>query len=232
MNVNTLKIQRYLNKGSTLASDMGIHINIPKNNLERKHYLGMSTLGSCSRELWIGYHAPQYWGSFDNESNPKMDRIYRLGHIIEAEVLYYLELGGATLSHLQYEITDFNKRLRGHCDAVIDNEFLVEIKGLNDDYSNLLSSLGLKKSFLNYYIQMQLYIHYLKLKGGYMIDYNKNRSEFVVEYIDYEPEIAQKYINKAGNILNSNHINQVTNFEYDIDGDCKWCSALSLCNQL
>ena len=60
----------------------------------KRNYMGGSILGKeCDRQLWYEYHQP-----IAND-NPRIERIFNLGHLLEVYVISLLKHSGYTVHH-------------------------------------------------------------------------------------------------------------------------------------
>lgn len=203
--------------------------------------IGMSRLEDCPRIIWVDINHPKELEGFSisdlEESWPttrsdeiQNSRRFRMGHIIEAEIVLWLQLAGATVTDTQTRMTDFGGRLKGFTDLVINNTYVGEVKGLKGEKCEELKVRGMRDTYPNYYTQLNLYLHYRKLNEGFWIVYNKNTSEIIPIYqkIDLERVTTRK--NKAFNIISAPRIDLVR-----IDRstqDCERCYMNPICDKL
>lgn len=164
-------------------------------------YMGCSGIGKeCDRQLWYSYHSPI------KTKDPRILRIFRLGHIIEKEVLDLLRMAGFTI----YSSGDDDSQYGGldeeigyNIDGVLmmdDVPYLLEIKSASDKRFNQMVKVGVKLSDPVYYVQMISYMKYMDLDRGLFIAYNKNTSDIHVEVIVASNMEANYFINRGKEI--------------------------------
>lgn len=123
----------------------------------------------------------------------------------------------------------------GSCDGKIRGPHLPpgwgleEFKTHNDKSFKMLNAQGVIKSKPAHFIQMQMYMHYMKLDWALYVAVNKNDDELYFELVRYEPYIAAQAIDLARVVLTSREapkkISQDPSFF-----ECKWCAYSSICH--
>ena len=167
-------------------------------NEKKREYLGASIIGTeCDRELWYKIH------SFRPELSPRKKRIFRLGHSIEKEVIDLLSLAGFQLfTHKENgEQWGFKSGpFAGHCDGVLkdgDTPYVFDVKSTKNSFFNQYKKKGVRAVSKEYYIQLLLYMKYLKVSQGLIIFYNKDNSEIHVEQIEADNDLVSAYEDRA-----------------------------------
>ena len=166
-----------------------------------RKYLGASIIGKeCDRQLWYEYHQPI------NNMNPRVERIFHLGHLIESYIITLLKYSGYKVYHdennAQYGFAD--EEVGGHIDGVIiiDNvPHLLEIKSANDSRFKDMVKLGIKISDPVYYAQVQVYMKYMELEKACFVVLNKNTSDIHSEIIEYDPIEANYLVSRGKEII-------------------------------
>lgn len=175
-------------------------LSLSKEQKDRS-YMGCSGIGKeCDRQLWYSYHEPK------RTDDPRILRIFRLGHIIEKEVIDLLKLGGFTIYSSDDESSQYggiDEEIGYNIDGVLmmdDVPYLLEIKSASDKRFNQMIKVGVKLSDPVYYVQMISYMKYMELDRGLFIAYNKNTSEMHVEIIVASNMEANYFINRGKEI--------------------------------
>lgn len=172
---------------------------------EQKHrtYLGGSVIGKeCDRELWYNFHEPV------KNDNPRVQRIFDFGHLLESYVIALLKHSGFQVYHDdgsgQYGFTD--EEVGGNVDGIImlnDEPHLLEIKSASDKRFNEMVKLGVRQSDPVYYTQMQTYMHYMELEKGLFLAINKNDCTLHTEIVEYSRMEAEYAIKRGKEIVRS-----------------------------
>ena len=151
-----------------------------------------SEIGSCIRKVWYSY-------KFPIEFEPKLIKIFELGNILHGFVTNVLKSEKTTdvkLIKTEFPfkeiIDDFI--ISGRIDNLImiksnNKKILIEVKSTgNIAYINEAKSDNIS--------QLQLYMHYLKIKNGLLLYVNKNDLMSKVFNVNYDEKEAQKIINR------------------------------------
>lgn len=142
-------------------------------------------------------------------SNPKLLRLFRLGHVIEDEVIGLLEIAGFTVKNQQLELGV--ERWLGHIDGLIDmghggipDWCLLEVKSANSARFKLLRELGSYEDWhTGYAAQIHAYLLHLndeivrsvlhaEITDAIVVVYNKDTSELYTERIPFDRDVARK----------------------------------------
>jgi CRISPR/Cas system-associated exonuclease Cas4 (RecB family) len=166
-------------------------------------YLGGSVIGKeCDRQLWYDFHAPIL------NDNPRVQRIFDFGHLLESYVIALLKHSGYKVFHddgdAQFGFTD--EEVAGNIDGVIvldDHPHLLEIKSASDKRFKEMVKVGVRQSDPVYYTQMQTYMHYMELDKGLFVAINKNDCALHTEVIDYNKMEATYAIKRGKEIVRS-----------------------------
>jgi hypothetical protein len=192
-------------------------------------YLGTSTLGEvCDRKLWYSYKSPE------PILDPRINRIFRLGHLIEKEVTDLITESGlvtylADENGNQFGFTD--GIIGGHCDGVIIvNELahLLEIKSAKNSRFNTIKKEGIRIAEPIYYTQVAVYAEKLELKYIKFIVYNKDTSELYEEDLHEDPIEAHASINRGKDIGNRESEPE-RKYDHKSNFNCKLCSHRAKC---
>ena len=162
---------------------------------EDRAYIGASGIGAkCLAELEFGLR-----GFPAKQPEPKLARIFRDGHRIEAQVVrdlrkagyFVLEKDEMTGRQWHYEMA--GGHVKTNTDGMIaldkskpDRLSLLEVKSMNDELWNKFKDHGVKVSHPKYYDQMQMMMGMSGLTDCLFIAYNKNTSLYHTEYVEFD----------------------------------------------
>ena len=158
-----------------------------------RDYIGASGIGHpCD-----AYQAYSLRGFPNTEPDARLKRIFRLGHILEDEVVKDLkekadvrvwEVDG--LSGRQHTYEEWNGHVVCHMDGHIeldDGELRVlEIKSMNDASFKKFKKDGVKYSHPRYFAQVQMMMGMSQIHETFFIAVNKNNSEYHAEIVKYD----------------------------------------------
>jgi CRISPR/Cas system-associated exonuclease Cas4 (RecB family) len=211
-----------------------------------RDYLGASLIGNpCARQIWYSFNNyPRE--PFSAETLMRFEDGHRTEDLT-AERLRSIE--GITLwTHKedgsQYGFSAFNGKFKGHCDGVIQglkqapssihvweckaseykkyNEF-TKVKAKHGDKDTL------KNWNENYYIQANLYMHFLQIDRHYTTVAYAGGRNYQSCRTDYDPVVAEMAIDKAEKIINTKEppkkISEKPDFYI-----CKWCDYRKVCH--
>ena len=164
------------------------------NNLERektRQYIGASGVGHpCNAYLSFCLR-----GFPEAEITPKVKRIFRDGNRIEDEVVKDLKLAGYEVKEVdevtgkQHRYSMFGDHVVGNSDGIIvidKEEYVLEIKSMNDARWKKCKKVGVKVSDYKYFAQMQLLMGLSGIHKACLVSYNKNSSEYLSEIVTFD----------------------------------------------
>ena len=205
------------------------------NQKPHRGHLGASQIGSkCRRALWYSFR----WAS-DESFSGRMLRLFR--HGFEYEKLFLEDLNA-----IGYKVITKNRKTGediafrdhdGHFSGTVDGMaqspdgewLLLEFKTHNDKSFKQLQKKGVLKHKPQHFHQMQVYMHYMKVKKGLYLSVNKNDDELYHEWVEYNSGYANKLIDKARVIIDSfqppERISDDPKFF-----DCKFCPHNKVCH--
>jgi hypothetical protein len=177
------------------------HKPIPQ---EGRGYIGLSQVGhDCDRYLYYVHR-----NAARDPVYPRTIRIWERGDWEEARIIEDLENIGCNVRDEQKEISLLGGTIRGHIDGIVNNvpsatetDHLLEIKTMNDASWKQFQKKGIKEVNFQYWIQAQVYAHYLKLKRILFVAVNKNTEERCFERIHVKAGIADKYYDRVCSII-------------------------------
>ena len=173
-----------------------INATIEKKGEAKSHrgYLGLSQMGHpCDRYLYYVLH-----DAYRETIYPRTKRIWERGDWEEHRVINDLCSVGITVTHLQEEIKLKDGHVRGHVDGIITNFYptpaLLEIKTMANTYWTKVRKVGLKEANKAYWVQAQLYAHFLNLKYILYCCVNKDTEERF--FFDLPVERITEYLSR------------------------------------
>jgi hypothetical protein len=192
-------------------------------------YLGASSLGTvCDAKLWYQYTLSR------PVKDPRVLKIFRMGHILEAEHIKYMRMAGIIVHNEDKEGNQFGFTdgiIAGHVDGFIetdDENYLLEIKTYNDSRFKTLVKETVQQSDPIYYTQCQVYMHYFGLTKCIFYAINKNTCAVHEEIINYDPIEANWAINRGKQIGVMNG-RPDRKYEHKSSFGCKFCDYRKEC---
>lgn len=223
-------------KDPTLVS---IRHYLEKSQDGNRGYLGASTIGDeCARKVWYQYNREP---SFDSDAILRFND----GHRTEDAMAWLLrgvdgvELWTHDENGEQFGFEDGN--FKGHVDGVIRGllhapkttavweckctEKLKDFQKAKESYGSKGALQGWNET---YYIQAQIYMHYLKLERHYTTVCSAGLRDFDSCWTEYKQDVALKNIDRAKKILEQNEpppqaYNSSTFYK------CRWCQFNKEC---
>ena len=212
------------------------------NTQEKRSYLGASSIGDeCIRKVQLQYMQK------DQKVSAKQIRTFDIGHCLEDLIIKWLRIAGFNLKTRnengdQFGFSVADGKFAGHVDGLIygfPEEFpdkptgvcLLEIKTMNNKSWNDTQKRGVLVSKPVYYSQIQLYMAYLELDKCLFVALNKDTSDLYFEIIPFDPGMAQKYSDRAVQIIKATENNELLRC---VSGDssfflCKMCGFRDHC---
>ena len=212
------------------------------NTQEKRSYLGASSIGDeCIRKVQLQYMQK------NQKVTAKQVRTFDIGHCLEDLIIQWLRIAGFDLKTRnengeQFGFSAADGKFAGHVDGIIisfPEEFpdkstgvcLLEIKTMNNKSWNDTQKRGVLVSKPVYYSQVQLYLAYLELDRCLFVALNKDTSDLYFEIIPFDPGMAQKYSDRAVQIIKATENNELLPC---VSGDssfflCKMCGFRDYC---
>jgi len=190
---------------------------------EKRDYLGASMLGEeCVRKIQLQYM------NHEVDITAQNLRTFAIGHHLESLIAEWIILAGFDLRTTdengeQFGFSVADGKLQGHVDGIIygfppeiaENfasaakktrpgaTWLWECKTMNNKSWNDTVKRGVMVSKPQYYAQIQLYMAYMDLEANPCVftALNKDTSELYHEFIPFDPECAQRYSDRAAQII-------------------------------
>lgn len=197
---------------------------------EERRYLGASELGHyCDRYLWLKYNK-----KIKEKFKGRMLRLFRRGQLEENVVLEDLKNIGCKVYDEQKGFKDGD--IAGHIDGIVvgipedpGNPHLLEIKTHNKKSFELLKKDGVKKSKLQHWVQMQIYMYKMELDRSLYFSICKDNDEIYTERIKIDKESANLYLSKGHELTTTKKIpSKISNNSSWYQ--CKMCSGWEYCH--
>ena len=191
-------------------------------------YLGASSLGTeCDRQLWLSFFHPK------PVDNPQTLRKFKVGHYLEPMMVDLLKKAGFNVHEVDENGEQFgfeDGQIAGHCDGFIeiDGEWLLlEFKTANKFNFNTFKKEGFEDNN-KYRVQVQIYMHKFGLKRCLAFVMNKDDQEIYLEIIDYDKKVAEYYLKRGHEILESETTPE-RKYTTKMNFNCKMCSYYKEC---
>ena len=209
-------------------------------NSAKRNYIGASRLGvECERALQ--YETQNTKKNYDFE--PKTLMIFETGNSFEELAHKWLLKGGFDIENKdedgkQFGFSLFGGKVSGHCDGIVrggpggfEYPMLWECKSMNEKNFNLAKEDGIKKFSEVYYVQVQLYMKYFKLKRCMFTCVNKNTSEMYHDFIDLDVGVAEETLDKITRIFETISKGEMSPRKYHDKTffKCKFCAWRDTC---
>lgn len=206
------------NAGDPTLDEMRRQCERIGNSKEPRDYLGASLIGNpCERQIWYAYHhypaepfkAETLWNFEDGHRTEDLIAA-RLRLVPGIELYTHDEEGN------QFGFQALGGKFRGHTDGVIVGLYqapktphIWENKASGqkkfNEFQAIKADVGekhaLRKWNENYFIQAQLYMHYLECDRHYLTVALAGGREIDSCRTEYQPDVAENAINKADRIL-------------------------------
>lgn len=194
---------------STSLERVNTYLETTQSNGFRRH-LGASIIGRpCSRQLWYIFR----W-AWRVVHKGRILRLFERGHREEDALARYLRKSGI---HVLQEDPDTGQQFRvedhmGHFGGSLDSKLfdtpeypmqwiLGEYKTHNDKSFKAVKTRGVKDAKYEHFVQMQIYMQYEKLPAALYIAVNKNDDDLYMPIVEFDAEVAEKYIDRAHRII-------------------------------
>jgi hypothetical protein len=202
------------------------------NQSKPRPHLGASIAGHhCDRWIWLSFR----WAVIEKFPG-RILRLFRRGHLEEAQIVKDLEAIGVTVTDDQKRVT-LGGHVSGSIDGIADGvpgawqtAHLVEMKTHALKSFKDLAANGVEASKPQHYAQMQLYMHGLGLTRALYFAVCKDNDEIYTERVRYDEKAATAMMERAERISLADRIPD------PISTDpswylCKWCPAHAFCHK-
>jgi hypothetical protein len=167
----------------------------------RRNHLGASIIGHrCDRYLWLSFR----WVA-DPKHEGRLLRLFERGQREEDWLIEDLRRAGFTVTSQDcVERIEREGHIGGSLDGIISGlpESPSEIHVLEIKTSNLkqwgrLRDKGVRSAKPVHYVQMQLYMHKMKLSHALYVSVCKDNDEIYSERVSYSEKTAEKHLGRA-----------------------------------
>ena len=155
------------------------------------------------------------------EIDAQKQRVFSLGHILEQEIFRQLDgvvhdidkkVYSGISDHLGHEII-------GEIDCLFTDAYgttyVVDVKTMSDNsYNKLIEAQNIKESHYVYYVQLQMYMHFLGLEDSLILAYNKNNSNMAEVFCDYDAEFCKEQLKRIDTLKTHLEAGTVPELEY------------------
>jgi CRISPR/Cas system-associated exonuclease Cas4 (RecB family) len=194
-----------------------------KEDKERTRFY-ISESGKCPRAIFFRFkRAPK------KEFEAERLRIFEFGNHIQQMVLRPLESLGLV------ETTEVSippqQIISGRADIILSingERYVVDVKSI----SGRMNLAKMEKPMPDHYEQVQLYLHFFKIKKGILLYVNKDTQELKDFVFDYDPYLAEKLLKRFENLklkIESNIIPARLS-DYPINWQCQSCEYREICD--
>lgn len=208
----------------------------------KREYVGASAIGNeCLRAVQFAYAGVKP----DRVPASNMLRIWRTGHVFEAEICAWLNMAGFKVEPVdaetgkQFGFTVCDEEGQGHFDGICTGgpidlayPFLWECKALNTKNWSDVKKKGLYISKPIYAAQVAIGQGYLDLTNPAMFTaLNKNDSSLYHERVPFDQQLSQHTSDKMALVIQSTRDHQLLPraFSSNDHYKCKWCDFGPTC---
>lgn len=199
-------------------------------------HMGCSQLGHfCDRWLWLSFRwavQPRFSG--------RMLRLFRRGHMEESIIVSDLRAIGLDVHSTgkQQVCVDFGAHVSGSVDAIIESgvpeapkkRHVAEFKTHSKKSYDAVVKDGVAKSKPTHFIQMQLYMHGLKIDRALYVAVCKDDDCIYTERVRYDKDLAEKYIKRGRRLALSDRMPEPISTDPSWY-QCKFCDAHEFCHE-
>jgi CRISPR/Cas system-associated exonuclease Cas4 (RecB family) len=193
-----------------------------KEDKERTRFY-ISESGKCQRAIFFRFkRAPK------KEFEAERLRIFEFGNHIQQMILRPLESLGLV------ETTEVSippqQIISGRADIILSingERYVVDVKSI----SGRMNLAKMEKPMPDHYEQVQLYLHFFKIKKGILLYVNKDTQELKDFVFDYDPYLAENLLKRFENLklkIESNIIPARLS-DYPINWQCQSCEYREIC---
>ena len=164
----------------------------------------ISSVGGCLRKKYL-----EMRGLYKEEFDSKSLRAFELGDLFHMQAVKELIEKGEKLD-LRVVSCEVNipmqERISGRADLIISDSktgelFVVDIKSCGDYTLNEVKKGKINENYIN---QLQLYLHFFKLKRGFILFYGKHKGEVVEVEVKYDEKKCEELLITINNFLINN----------------------------
>lgn len=214
---------------------------------KKRDYLGASLIGNpCARQIWYQFNDyPRQ--PFEAETLMKFEDGHRTEELTAARLraIPGIELWTHDEQGNQFGFSLFGGKFKGHCDGVIRGLLQApkalhvwECKASGDkkfnEFKRAKQKAGdkgaLKEWNENYFVQAQLYMHFLKIDRHYLTVAAAGGRDYETCRTEYDPVVAEMAIDKAEKLINMREEPPKISNKPDFFV-CRWCDFKDICHK-
>lgn len=167
----------------------------------------------------------------------RLRRIFRIGHLLEDEVVNMLRAAGLRvwekdpLTGKQFTYEMFGGHIRAKADGQIEWEsvlHILEIKSMNDAQWKKFKADGVRLSHPKYFAQVQFEMGLSKIQSAVIVAYNKDNSDLHAQVIPFDDFTYAGLLQRAELVLKNEGQKIATD---ESDWRCKFCPKSNVCWQ-
>lgn len=211
---------------------------------DKRDYIGASSIGDpCARKLWYrfkGYHAKP----FDSATQFRFEDGHRTEELMIARLRMVegVKIWNRQEDGNQIGFSLFDGKFKGHVDGIIKGLWqspktphVLEIKCTEDlnKFRKVKHEKGDKNALKNwsetYFVQAQVYMQAFELTRHYTVVASAGGRDFDSCRTEYEAETAQRYKDRAFEIIKAEKEPQKISDKPDFYL-CRWCEFGEICH--
>jgi hypothetical protein len=210
-----------------------------------RRYLGAAVVGHvCERH--VQYHLMAARGQVERKRpEPRIMRIFDRGNLYEDRARAWLKLAGFLFGRTKKgkAFADFGGQFKGHVDGVVTGwkpqdipcpvelPLLWEHKCLGAKSWKKLETDKLKNYSSTYYIQTQIYMHYLGLECCLFMATNADTMAIYHELVPYNDSEAAMAMEKVARVISATDHNELVprHTQDKAHYICRWCDFSGGC---
>jgi hypothetical protein len=155
------------------------------------------------------------------EIEPKLKRIFDLGHILEQYL--FAQLDGIIHDKDKKVYTGIQdhrgEEIKGELDCKYTDDlgttYIVDVKTMsNSSFTKLVEAQDIKKSHYIYYVQLQMYMHFEGHEDSFILAYNKDNSSLAEVFCPYDRDFCMEQIGRMQKLANMLKNNEAPALEY------------------
>jgi YqaJ-like viral recombinase domain len=200
-------------------------------------YIGASMLGhACERRIWLEWNGAKIPPQDPEKLGSRQEKFDR-GRHEEERLIKALQGAGYLVLDRQGAFSVLNGNFQGHIDGIILDEdgkkYVLEIKSANERNFTALQKKGIEAAFPGYYLQCQMYMHFLKIPQCLFLVVNKNNGEIYKAVFSENEAVISKGMAKLNKII-SHGQDMPARLPADAAGvptivPCQYCEFFNFC---
>lgn len=157
----------------------------------------ISSIGGCWRKKYM-----ELKGLYKQEYDERIKRIFRMGDLIHRQMVReFLEKGDAHGIRVVAAEVDIpgQKYISGRSDLIVSISktgelVIIDVKSAGDWVLRRVKNGETEEHIKNYINQLQLYLHFFKLKRGYILFIGKHKGEIEEIEVKYNKELCERLV--------------------------------------